>query len=169
MIFLVRHGNPLTHWNWSQGELRETYRRERATGSMVRTLSTKWCPSRIPPIIVVLISKLTPPVTIPFRRVRRPALLNNNPIPKSSSTQYLPKPNCFICLEHLPIHVSHAYCPKYVRKGVKPIIIIIYSLNFPYLRVLALSICPNRTVSSVLNIYQFMCPMPTVLNMSEKS
>ena len=49
------------------------------------------------------------------------------------------------------------------------IIIIIYSLNFPYLRVLALSICPNRTVSSVLNIYQFMCPMPTVLNMSEKS
>ena len=49
------------------------------------------------------------------------------------------------------------------------IIIIIYSLNFPYLRVLALSICPNRTVSSVLNIYQFMCPMPTILNMSEKS
>ena len=46
---------------------------------------------------------------------------------------------------------------------------LIYSLNFPYLRVLALSICPNRTVSSVLNIYQFMCPMPTVLNMSEKS
>ena len=54
---------------------RETYRRERATGSMVRTLSTKWCPSKIPPIIVVLISKLTPPVPIPFRGVRRPALL----------------------------------------------------------------------------------------------
>ena len=50
---------------------------------------------------------------------------NNNilikfPIPKSSSTQYLPKPNCFICLEHLPIHVSHAYCPKYVRKVIDP-------------------------------------------------
>ena len=25
------------------------------------------------------------------------------------SVQYLSKPNCFICLEHLPIHVSHAY------------------------------------------------------------
>ena len=37
----------------------------------------------------------------------------------------------------------------------KMLIIIIYSLNFPYLRVLALSISPNRTVSSVLNIYQF--------------
>ena len=27
----------------------------------------------------------------------------------------------------------------------------------------ALSICPNRTVSSVLNIYRFMCPMQNVL------
>ena len=42
------------------------------------------------------------------------------PIPKSSSTQYLSKPNCFICLEHLPIHVSHAYYPKYVRKVIDP-------------------------------------------------
>ena len=58
----------------AQGDL-STYRRERATGSMVRTLSTKWCPSRIPPIINRPISKLTPPVTIPFRGVRRPALL----------------------------------------------------------------------------------------------
>ena len=33
---------------------------------------------------------------------------------------------------------------------------------------MALSICPIRTVSSVLNIYRFMCPMPTILNMSEK-
>ena len=34
--------------------------------------------------------------------------------------QYLPKPNCCICLEHLPIHVSHAYYLKYVRKVIDP-------------------------------------------------
>ena len=66
--------------------------------------------------------------------------------------------------------VRRVGCPRGAKVHcVLIIIIIIYSLNFPYLRVLALSICPNRTVSSVLNIYQFMCPMPTVLNMSEKS
>ena len=37
-----------------QSRVRETYRRERATGSMVRTLSTKRCPSKISHIIVVL-------------------------------------------------------------------------------------------------------------------
>ena len=34
---------------------------------------------------------------------------------------------------------------------------------------MALSIYPNRTVASVLNIYRFMCPMPTISNISEKS
>ena len=29
---------------------------------------------------------------------------------------------------------------------------------------MALSICPNRTVASVLNIYRFMCPMPTTVS-----
>ena len=31
--------------------------------------------------------------------------------------QYLPKPNCCICLEHLPIHVSHA---NYLNLKPKP-------------------------------------------------
>ena len=64
---------------------------------------------------------------IPDTRYTSNIYYNNNnnilikfPIPKSSSTQYQPKPNCFICLEHLPIHVSHAYCPKYVRKVIDP-------------------------------------------------
>ena len=65
------------------------------------------------------------PASGPSRKCNEPIIIIiiyslKFPIPKSSSTQYLPKPNCFICLEHLPIHVSHAYCPKYVRKVIDP-------------------------------------------------
>ena len=67
---------------------------------------------------------LPPPKILPLSRLLLLIIIIiyslNFPYLRVLALSNLPKPNCFICLEHLPIHVSHAYYPKYVRKVIDP-------------------------------------------------